>query len=157
MSTFSDPFDPSGSGWHPAPAEAPGGAAAGRGVVRGFRDRTETGLAPFAPNQMRTVHVWEFELERYQGGQPLEPISVEMRGERFTGLIRDGLVVALYEAWQPGLVHATSRVRNVSNNIDVVAVMESSRPRILASVVALAFGLAAMGGAAYMAWSHGLL
>jgi hypothetical protein len=108
------------------------GQVSARGEVHDFRERVERSQTnnPFA-TQKPDVIIWTFRLERYEEGQRLPPIPVEMRGTNFSGFINNGDTIELLEKWREGRLHRTGRVYNVTSG--GVAVTARKRARLDAS------------------------
>jgi len=90
-----------------------------QGEVRGFKERSEA-LAQGLTRPGNNITVWNFRLERYEEGQHLNPIPVEMRGHEFSGFINEGDTIKLSSNWKSG-IHLTKKVFNVTNGSWVTA------------------------------------
>jgi hypothetical protein len=90
-----------------------------RGEVRGFKERMERKNQNATNSSDDTV--WTFRLERYQNGNRLPPIPVELRGQVFTGFINEGDTVELLDRWRGEGLHRTTQVYNVTNDVMVKA------------------------------------
>jgi hypothetical protein len=89
-----------------------------RGEVRGFRERVEQ----HGSGQYGSVApdiIWSFRIERYEGGNRLPPIPVEMRGHKFKGFINEGDTVELHDRWREGETARPKQIFNVTNNAAV--------------------------------------
>jgi hypothetical protein len=89
-----------------------------RGEVQNFRERTEKSDNPFAPLNTNLV-VWTFNLVRYEEGEPLPPIPVEIRGQNISGFVNNGDTVALLEEWNGQGLHRPKRVFNLTTGVEV--------------------------------------
>jgi hypothetical protein len=108
------------------------------GEVRGLRERAETerNLNPFNPNgQNKQLIVWTFRLERYENGQRLPPIPVEMRGESFSGFINEGDRVTLSDTWQDGTIVKPRTVYNQTSGSEVRVINRTSIMSKLATCI----------------------
>jgi hypothetical protein len=88
------------------------------GVVRGLRARSEED--PY----VRLVHVqvWTFSVERTdEAGNPIAPISVQMRGHQFDGVIEEGDEVEVPGRWRTGELARVKRVYNRTKGATVEA------------------------------------
>lgn len=90
-----------------------------QGEVRGFKERRDNTSKGFGASLDRIV--WSFRLERYQDGQRLPPIPVEIIGQQFVGSINEGDTVRLRKKKWGGGTYSTKRVFSVTNNTDVIA------------------------------------
>ncbi len=84
-----------------------------RGEVRGFQERAQDSRGG------RRIFVWNFRIERYQDGQRLPPIPVEMTGKRFHGFVKDGDNVEVSGKWQPGKLMKVKKIYNWTNGMKV--------------------------------------
>lgn len=87
-----------------------------RGEVRGFQQRSERLKPHFAAVEYNDIIIWTFRLERYDAGERLPPIPLEMRGKSFSGFINEGDTVEIKGKWRPGTVFKTKRVYNVTSD-----------------------------------------
>ena len=73
------------------------------------------------------MEVWSFRVERYDAsGNRLQPVPVEMKGERFDGSISEGDWVELPGDWKPGQVVNPSQVKNLTTGATVRGSVTSS-------------------------------
>lgn len=118
--------DPSGQGWRPAPAptepdEQQRGktsgltveSAARRGETVGEARAVQMRTEQYGQNQIRNVLT--FRLERHdREGNRLPPVSVEMRGLSFEGVLVDGDWVSVSGKWRDGTLTAR-KLRNLTS------------------------------------------
>ena len=122
------------SGGRPKSAGASGGqngwsncfpkfAASGNRIIGDVRE--------FRPRNQRegqlNMEIWSFRVERYDAsGNRLQPVPVEMRGERFDGSISEGDWVELPGEWKPGQVVHPDQVKNLTTGATVRGSVTSS-------------------------------
>jgi hypothetical protein len=104
------------------------------GVVRAFREYTETERSNFYPE--RTIIVWNFYVERYVGNHREMSIPVQMRGVSFSSSVADGDDVELSLGW--GLRKGgTARPRSVMNRTSGARVIACYDRTLMESLIAL--------------------
>lgn len=160
MDPDNDEEDPSGAGWRPPPVESdesgtanprpppavptgppaepdgsPEAASAVTGEARGVTQRVE-----------HAEQVWTLRVERHdRHGNRLQPVAVEMRGERFDGSVSDGDWIEVTGRWREGTLVA-DRVANVTTGGSLHTRRWSPVYLVVvAAVLALAVGVLAVG------------
>jgi hypothetical protein len=64
--------------------------------------------------------MWAFRLERHDvDGNTLLPVIVEMRGTELVGDLKDGDAAETIDVWQPGEIHVTRGILNLSTGVTV--------------------------------------
>ena len=162
---------PVGSGWRPtAAAQGPPRGPSGpqgsarvqsgaaipasrpgfiRGEVRGFQSRTETANNMGGRQGISTSEiVWTFRIERYDAGNRLSPIPIEMRGVSFTGFVSDGdMVEVRIGGWREGTTLQPDKLLNLSTHAEV-QVKGSGFPKPFMVLALIGFLLIPVGVAA---------
>lgn len=90
-----------------------------RGEVRGIQERVEQHDGIGQISSRAPDIIWSFRVERYQNGNRLPPIPVEMRGGKFKGFVREGDTVEIYDPWREGETIRPKQIFNVTNNTKV--------------------------------------
>jgi hypothetical protein len=122
-----------------------------RGVVSIFRERSELMGRHYGL-------VWTFRVDSWdESGVHQPPVTVEMRGHRFTGSIGEGDWVEIPGHWQPGEVVHIQSLRNIGMNCPVAAVgghPGTARAALdaVANVVRAALFVAAVAFIGLIAW-----
>jgi hypothetical protein len=131
-----------------AGATAPKFAATGNriiGEVREFRPRNQR-------EGQLSMEIWSFRVERYDAsGNRLQPVPVEMKGERFDGSISEGDWVELPGHWKPGEVAHPDQVNNLTTGATVRgSVTTSSKIGVTCGWIIFAVFLLAAGS--FLLW-----